>query len=598
MTVVTAGLPHDEHPAIISSSLTLRNEIILVAILSAAFACAFGYVLISQPHKLGTVWDWDYFEQLDWVGAHTIAHFHQFPFWNPYKCGGMPMLANPQSRILAPFFILQILFGQAFGFHLEILLMLAVGWSGGYFLARLLGLNPLAAITGASIYAGSSWFSLHLSVGHFSFITALYLPWIIAMLWHSMTRGSFVSAAIGGLFVAFTLDGGGVYQLTQAALLVGVLAIVIAIDRRSAMPLVMLMVFGVFAAGVSAVKLLPAYMLISKNPHPINISEYSSLSTVLGALLSRDQTMTKATVGWPQFEIGAYISVITPALMMIGIISAPRRAMPWLIAGAVFFVLAMGEIVPRYSPWQVLHVLPVFSAVRVSPRCLIAFTLSASVMAAFGIDFLSRRGSAGMIAAAILVALCVFDLWEVNLPNLVYYVDGDSPPLSEDIGFHQVWNESTGSMYPMTRANLGAMNCYEYTGFPTRVIGSNQPGYRGEQYLLGPGTVTISQWTPNALTYDIVAPRDTTLVVNQNFDDGWHVASGNGEVFSDNDLLAVRIPAGAQHLTLVYRDKYFSLGAILTMLTILAALVLWFGERQLHGLRATTSNEAPIGTRT
>jgi hypothetical protein len=203
-----------------------------------------------------------------------------------------------------------------------------------------------------------------------------------------------------------------------------------------------------------------------------------------------------------------------------------------------------------------------------------------------------------MIAAAILVPLCVFDLWDVNLPNLAYYVDGDPPPLSEDIGFRQVWKQSTGAMYPMTRANLGAMNCYEYTGFPTRVTGSNQPGYRGEQYLLGPGTVTISKWTPNALTYDVVAPRDTTLVVNQNYDDGWRVSSGNGEVFSDNDLLAVRIPAGAQHLKLVYRDTYFGLGAILTMLTILAALVLRFGERQLHGLRATSSNDAPIGTRT
>ena len=136
----------------------------------------------------------------------------------------------------------------------------------------------------------------------------------------------------------------------------------------------------------------------------------------------------------------------------------------------------------------------------------------------------------------------------------------------------------------MTRANTGAMNCYEYTGFPTRVTGSNQPGYRGEQYLLGPGTATITKWTPNALSYDIVAPRDTTLVVNQNYDDGWRVSSGNGEVFSNDDLLAVRIAAGSQRLALVYRDKYFSLGAILTMLTIVATLLLWFGERRFHGV--------------
>src|SRR5579872_5652790 len=290
--MVTAGVPHDEHSAAFGRSLTRRNEIFLVAILSTLFACGFGYVLIAQPYRIGSVWDWDYFEQLDWVGAHSIAHFHQFPFWNPYKCGGMPMLANPQSRILAPLFFLQILLGPALGLHLEIFFTLAIGWSGGYLLARLLGLNPLAAILGASIYAGSSWFSLHLAVGHLSFVTALYLPWIIAMIWHAATRDSFVSAAIAGLFVAFTLYGGGVYQVTQAVLMAGILAIVLAALRRSATPLEMLILFGIFAVGFSAIKLLPAYVLLAKNSRPIDTSEYSSLSMIAGALLSRDQSMS------------------------------------------------------------------------------------------------------------------------------------------------------------------------------------------------------------------------------------------------------------------------------------------------------------------
>ncbi len=37
--------------------------------------------------------DWDFNTELDWVAYHTVAHFHQFPLWNPYQCGGMGMLA-------------------------------------------------------------------------------------------------------------------------------------------------------------------------------------------------------------------------------------------------------------------------------------------------------------------------------------------------------------------------------------------------------------------------------------------------------------------------------------------------------------------------
>src|ERR1043166_7363855 len=32
--------------------------------------------------------DRDVFMQLRWAAYYTVRQYHQFPFWNPYKCGG------------------------------------------------------------------------------------------------------------------------------------------------------------------------------------------------------------------------------------------------------------------------------------------------------------------------------------------------------------------------------------------------------------------------------------------------------------------------------------------------------------------------------
>jgi len=64
----------------------------------------------------------------------SVAHFHQLPLWNPYECGGTPMIGDPQSRVLTPFFLIHLLFGPVVGIHLEIALHFALLWadiSGG-----------------------------------------------------------------------------------------------------------------------------------------------------------------------------------------------------------------------------------------------------------------------------------------------------------------------------------------------------------------------------------------------------------------------------------------------------------------------------------
>src|SRR5271156_704464 len=101
--------------------------------------------------------DRDYFTETAWAAAYTVNHFGQMPFWDPYKCGGLPLLADPQSRIFTPFFLLHLAFGPMIAINLELTIHLAVAWAGGYLLARLMDLGYLPAAVCASLFLCSSW---------------------------------------------------------------------------------------------------------------------------------------------------------------------------------------------------------------------------------------------------------------------------------------------------------------------------------------------------------------------------------------------------------------------------------------------------------
>ncbi len=87
--------------------------------------------LLTWPHlrffgEIPGDTDRDVFMQLRWVPYYTLTHFHQFPYWSPYKCGGMSMIGNPEGSAVTPFILPYLVFGMASGVIFEIYLHLAI----------------------------------------------------------------------------------------------------------------------------------------------------------------------------------------------------------------------------------------------------------------------------------------------------------------------------------------------------------------------------------------------------------------------------------------------------------------------------------------
>jgi len=586
---------------------TVLIEASLAIVGAVVFAIAFTWPILRRLSFIGIADDWAEHLQPDWVAFYTITHFHQVPLWNPYRCGGMPLLAHPLSLCVSPLFLVQLLLGPFVGINLQIPIHVAIGWIGGYVLGRCLGIGVIGSLVCATIFPASSWFYLHIAIGHLEYLPTMYMPLTIAMLWLGIQRHKLFFCMLAGLLLALTLDEGGVYQCTRVLLLAGLLTLYLAIINKSWWPIWGIAAFGLSAIGFGAVKLFPCwYDVMRLHPRQIADLEYNQLSALLTGIFTRDQFWDRFAAGrpipganWAFFEWGAYLSIVSVALAAIGVIFSPRRMFPWLLAGILFFVLSIGG--PQWwYPWAILHHLPLFSSERVPERCLMGFVFAVGVLAAFGTDYLTDRlGFPGAIVGSALIVFIIVDALIVNRPNLntpaetappnVFgeslrgsRLSGLPPDVSYSPEFRQFWG-SPWEMVGTAESNMGSLFCNEgmtdfYDIGRRSVVGFNEAGYFGEQFLVRPGSVVLDRWTPNALTYNVDMSAENLLIVNQVYDSNWRVVEGKGEVISASGMIGVRLPSGRQRLKLAYRSRAFVLGVIVTFVTSILAIVVWRRE--------------------
>jgi hypothetical protein len=581
-----------------------RREAAWLAAGAALFATIFMYPMLCSPEppassfwawfgsgpilshftRLPSNGDWDLFTELRYVPYRTVLHFHQLPFWSPYKCGGMGMLSNPESSIVSPFFLFYLIAGLRAGLYLDIYLHLALAFAGGYVLGRTLRFGPLAATLSAMVFAASSWFPLHMSVGHLNFLPAAYLPWIAAFLLIAIDQHKLTPAVIGGVLCALTLTEGN-YTFLYTVIIVGSVASIRAVFNRSAWPIVCGLTIGIFGLAFAAVRLVPMAQQLALYPkHPFGM-EPVRMRWIASFLFSRDQDLFRPGPWEFMFsEYGAYLSPAFALLAIVGLVSRPLKTLPWMVPAVVFLLFARGWM-GQDSPLLVISYLPMGHSAGLSGRYLIPFVLCVGVIAAYGADFICGRWQPrGTWIVGLLLVVGTLDSWLVGTGNLRYLFHNQLQPIPYSNQFRQYWVQNPGFMTEINESNMGSANCkgYGYNDVAQNAIGYNLKGYRGEQYLSGAGTVTATRWTPNRLEYRVDTPEPTQLIVNQNYYPGWRLTSTPGTLDQKAALLTVDLPAGRHDVVLVYRPQHI-LGAFgITLIAIIGAIAIWRRER-IHG---------------
>jgi hypothetical protein len=595
------------------------------------------YVLrpvFSDPHGYGGH-DWDAMESHRYLVQKAIRRFHEFPFWNPYACGGHPAWGGFEGDtvVVAPWMPAYLALSLPVATRVEIVASALWGALGTWLLASRFTRSPAARAFVVVVFAVNGRWALQLAAGHVWHLVYAWLPWSLFL----FDRAVGAQPALGpprprdavwlGVCFAMMVYTGGIHPLPQTVVALGAYALILAIATQSARPLGVLALSTAVGVGLSAPKLLPIVEVMQRYARAIDSRESLDLVQLAQLLTNREQPFSVSHAGIAPLtwhEVGMYVGTPALALIVVGVVAARgARARTLAAIGIVFVALALGSFSP-YSPWALVHRLPILRSQDVPYRWLYpAVLLLACVAVAAGERLLVRAGRVRPfleVAALAVVAWMAKDVGAVARLGLEDPMRVAGPKSPESTGpFHveqrlpRELDYQSGEHAPTTLsaeiANIGTIECNTFdglnnsgglahavTGYEGRpsglgAHGVGEAGYRGEAYLVdGVGTATVVGWTPSSVDVRVDGARPGELVVvNQNWDPGWSV---DGERAIDHEAtVAARVAVPAQTLHFRYRPRTLWLG--LATFAITVAAIILYARARARSRRAARAGPAP-----
>jgi hypothetical protein len=558
--------------------------------------------------------DWDPMQAHRYLAVKTIKDFHQFPFWNPYTCGGHTWWGGLESGInlVSPWLPVYLLLPLPLAIRIEIAGIGAIGAIGMWALAGRFTKSPGARLLCAAVFLSTRW-SLQASVGHAWHLYYAWVPWALFFFDRALdlsaprSRSPNRDIVMLGVTMAMTVYSGAIYPLPHIALLLAIYALVCARASRSWRPFGVLAAAGALGVAFSAPRLLPIIDTLRRYPRLVDSPETLDLTGLVGVFTTRSEDPRPGVGPWGWHEFGIYTGWI-PFVAMLAAIFFARHARERAVvaAGAFFLVLGLGRF-SEYAPWALMHdYLPVFESQHVPSRWLYPSSMALIVAAvaiverwmqrmkrprwwfevaylffaaylALDIGLEAQRPMVGAFSRHLLTNVDMttpFHMEKTTPPNLAYDIKDWAP-------------SSLGVMF----GNVGAKDCATFVGLHSyyedrsgrvegvgaRAVG--EEGYRGEVYASsGQGFIDILSWSPNAVTVAFRGARvGDQLVLNQNWDPGWR-AQGDA-ASSYGDAIATQLQATDGEVTFRYVPRFFVLGCFILFATI--ALLVWLARARV-----------------
>lgn len=347
--------------------------------------------------------DFDMQIQMTEAARQSILIYHQFPFWNPWISGGVPLFADPQFGLLTPQTILSLFVGSAFAWKLTIFIYAVVGFFGMKTLLNYLSSNKdqLTIILISYIWIFGSFFLLR-ATGHFTFLILSLLPMLLYcglniaknfmyMFWFFVISAYSINAAMHYstiLMIVFVVSFLIIYKL---------ISLINIISKKPSKPILIVYIkkFANFFAIlgltiISAIVInLPKIYLSMEYLHDNAANRtdgYEKYIGIINGLKSlfipyQKLSINPADLVFGPFEASNYIGTITGLLLILfclmlllaffsnrfKLFKIPTKQKHILLALLIItimsFMLGLGG-----QPFDLLRELPIFSSTRVSTR--------------------------------------------------------------------------------------------------------------------------------------------------------------------------------------------------------------------------------------
>jgi hypothetical protein len=592
---------------------------ILLALAAAGLVVA---PVFAQWSTIG-VHDWDPMEADRYLLVKTISHYHQFPFWNPYSCGGHTWWGGLENgvNLVSPFFPVYMIWPLATAMRIEIAGTAALGIIGAWvFAGRFTESAGLRLITSVAFALCSRW-SLQASVGHTWHLYYAWIPWALYFLDKAVALKPgdvprpLLHTALFGATLAMMVYTGAIYPLPQTITLAATYAIACAVATRSWRPIGLTVVGGLFSFAFSAPRLLPIIDMLRRFPRLVDSNETMDIAAFIGIFTAKSDDPHPAVGPWGWHEWGAYVGWIPFLLMMASLVVARRaRERAMMLAGLASIILGFGRF-SKWAPWAILHDnVPIFESQHVPSRWLYPTVLVMIAATAAVLERVLARQPRRILLELAILCVAIYVGLDIGLESqrpLVNALSRQPPAVAESFGpFHQERSAPPSlrypdgadwapTSYPSLIANIGVIDCSTFPGLHNYIRnqdgsitglgakGKGEHDYRGEAYFAkGAGFASVVAWTPNAVTihYSNAQPGDV-LVLNENWDPGWTI--GRHRAIDWASAAATRVDASDGELTFSYTSRFFWLGLLICVATI-AGLV-GFGRKKRDTVRALSN---------
>lgn len=530
--------------------------------------------------------DWQYFHHMWEVAWVAWVRYREIALFDPFQCGGVPLWGDPQAQTYGPWFLLALALGTTLALKVGVVLHTAVGLVGGYLHARdEHRLSPSASALASAVFCGSGFFAWHIAGGHSAFLPFYFAPLLAWSLRRAFDDVRYVVAVAG--LVALTLHEGGVYPMPYFVLL---LLLETFGDRRAKdLPraLLVLVSSGLLSLLLGAFRLIAVAIELRRHPRPTVIDDHLGLDELAMMLTARehDWHVPGHPYVWPEYC--AYVGLLVVVLGAIGYHVAVRQGRMRLVVGTlVFGLLAMGNL-GVYSPWVLLHDVPVFGSLRVPSRFVVLFILHLGLVAAVCLDaFASRlpkRAAIATILPALLVLGVVADITVTSRPLVHRWTNPALAPLDRHAVFEQRPPQVHAAAFAsLPRMGVGSSGCYvvlDYAVARGLRFGPGQDAWLSS----GRGEARVVRRTVNTIELAVRADEPVTVVLNQNHSPDY--VTDVGRIEDANGMLAVALPAGEHRVRLRFRPESLRLAIAPFVVGVLIAAGVLVRGRRARSLR-------------
>lgn len=549
-------------------------------LVGAVVAVVYWCPAFFDPNSTG-FGDWQMIHHNWEVGYVALTRHGEWPLWDPYHCGGVTVLGNPESQHFSPFFFLSFIVGTTLATKIMVVLHAWAGVSGMCVLARrTYKLGWPAAILAAFVWGCCGFYAWQIAGGHATFITFYLAPWLL-LAWRAAVRAVRYCAALA-LLMALVLFEGGTYPFPYFLLLLAFDAVVVLCQReRSVHVARAAAVSALLTALLGAIRWLPIRATLDRLPRTVPSTDKMSFGDVIDMFTLREHAwrFPGHEFVWPEYS--NFIGVLVLASAIIGAFVAFRAKQRHLVIGALVFASIMVGQHSELSPWALLHRLPVYDSLRVPSRFSILATIYVALLAGLALDALAKwlTGAQWRAAAKLKVAVPAFivlvaaaDMLHANFPAVNRW---SGPPLDTSDPaprFHLVPGRNYGRVYAsLPRQNLGTPACYRgnmnWEISPALWVGDVTQA----RITHGSGRVRVAEYSTNRVLTNVTLDSQARVVFNQNYDPGWNVSKGT--LVSDEGRLAVNAPEGSYDLELVYRPAELFPSIVLSVVGLLLTLI-------------------------